>query len=94
MKFPNPQYQGFQRRLGSVTTSFNLQDNFFTAYTGHGGPVFVAFHDSNKNKKTFGAIWKHDLVFRIHYDYLSVTGSIWTLIGDYNTSTFCSVVIN
>ena len=87
-QFPNPQQQGFQPSLGSITASFNLQETIFHNIE-HGSPVYVAFLDT---QKAFDTVWRHGLMFKLRH--LGVTGSLWTLIDDCHSNTFCSVAVN
>uniref|UniRef100_A0A8W8ISZ1 Reverse transcriptase domain-containing protein n=1 Tax=Magallana gigas TaxID=29159 RepID=A0A8W8ISZ1_MAGGI len=88
VSFPNPQQQGFQLKLGCITASFNLQETVFHNLE-QGSPVYVAFLDT---QKAFDTVWRHGLMCKLHQ--LGVKGSLWTLIDDCHTDTFCSVAVN
>jgi hypothetical protein len=51
--------------------------------------VYVAFLDT---QKAFDTVWRHGLMFKLRH--LGLTGSLWTLIDDCHSNTFCSVAVN
>jgi hypothetical protein len=80
-QFPNPQQQGFQPSLGSITASFIFQETIFHNIE-HGSSVYVAFLDT---QKAFDTVWRHGLMFKLRH--LGVTGCLWTLIDDGHSNT-------
>lgn len=71
-KFPNPQLQGFQKRLSCITVGFNLQET-----TCHGSSVCIAFLDC---KKKYDTVRRKGLM--VKFQKLGLKGKIWEIIDD------------
>lgn len=87
-EFPSPQQQGFQKNLGCLTASFNLQETTFHNLELY-SKVYVAFLDS---RKAFDTVWRTALMCKLYK--LGVKGKIWSIIDDCHTNTKNSVVVN
>lgn len=55
----------------------------------HRSSMYVAFLDT---QRAFDTVWRHVFVVKLHQ--LGVTGSLWTLIDDCHTNSFCFAVVN
>ena len=86
--FPHAQQQGFQKELGCLTASFNLQETVLYNLE-QGSNVFACFLDTSK---AFDTVWRPGLMYKL-YD-LGITGKLWSLINQCHQDTVSSVVVN
>jgi len=87
-KFPNPQQQGFQKNLGCLTASFDLQETVFHNLEQNNN-VYVSFLDTSN---AFDTVWRNGLLFKLFN--LGITGKTWSLIQNCHSNTVSSVVVN
>lgn len=73
-KFPNPQQQGFQKHLGCLTASFDLQETVFHNLEQNNN-VYVSFLDTSN---AFDTVWRNGLLYKLFN--LGITGKTWSLI--------------
>ncbi|KAK3088399.1 hypothetical protein FSP39_018702 [Pinctada imbricata] len=88
MIFPHCEQQGFQKGLGCLTASFNLQETVLHNLECRSN-VYVGFIDTSK---AFDTVWRAGLLVKL--SKLGVKGRIWTLIDDCHYQTECSVIVN
>lgn len=86
--FPHSQQQGFQKELGCLTASFNLQETIIHNLK-QGSNVFVCFLDTSK---AFDTVWRPGLMFKLYE--LGIKGKLWSLINKCHQNTLSSIVVN
>jgi hypothetical protein len=86
--FPNKQQQGFQKYLGCLTASFNLQETILHNVE-QGNNVYVSFLDSTK---AFDTVWRNGLMLKLYE--LGIKGKIWSLINDCHQGTSSAIIVN
>lgn len=86
--FPHAQQQGFQKELGCLTASFNLQETILHNLE-QGSNVYVSFLDTSK---AFDTVWRPGLMVKLHK--LGITGRLWSLINQCHQDTVSSIVVN
>ena len=88
IRFPNPQQQGFQKKLSCVSTVFSLQETI-QYNIDQGSCTYVAFLDI---KKAFDTVWHHALLVKLYE--LGICGKVWRIICLLYESMLSAVYIN
>ena len=86
--FPNVQQQGFQKDLGCLTASFNLQETLYHNLE-MGSNVYIGFLDISK---AFDTVWRRGFMVKLHN--LGIKGQIWKVIDDCHCNTKSAVIVN
>ena len=85
--FPSPQQNAYQKNLGSLTVSFNLQETV-AHNTELNSDTYVASLDSSK---AFDNVW-HDGLFSKLYDFGTKGKALNLIMASYNNLSSCVLV--
>ena len=88
IRFPNPQQQGFQKKLSCVSTVFSLQETI-QYNIDQGSCTYVAFLDI---KKAFDTVWHHAMLVKLYE--LGICGKAWRIICLFYENMLSAVSIN
>lgn len=86
--FPCGQQQGFQKHLGCLTASFNMQETIYHNVE-QGSNIYVCFLDISK---AFDTVWRHGLLIKLRE--MGISGKLWSIINDCHTNTTSAIVVN
>ena len=88
IRFPNPQQQGFQKKLSCVSTVFSLQETI-QYNIDQVSCTYVAFLDI---KKAFDTVWHHAMLVKLYE--LGICGKAWRIICLFYENMLNAVSIN